>query len=177
MKKRGLTKEPDLPFEEEGEEKKSKSAMKREMLRLQSYGAKLVELSPDQLGKLELPEELREAVLSAQRISKSKHGAKKRQVHHIGAMLREINAEPIISILDNTEEVKRDDARHFRQIELWRERLIDGEERAFEEIVERHPEVDRQRLRQLVRNAQKEKREAKPPKSARTLFRLLTDLD
>ena len=171
------TEETDLPSGEEGEERKSKSAMKREMLQLQTYGAKLVELSIDQLGRIEMPETLREAVLEAKRISPSKHGARKRQVHHIGAMLRDIDAGPIIAIIDNTEEVRRDDARHFRQIELWRDRLIEGEDTVFEEIVEAHPEIDRQHIHQLVRNAQKEKEENRPPKSARAIFRYLMALE
>jgi ribosome-associated protein len=38
------------------------------------------------------------------------------------------------------------------------------------------PDVDRQHLRQLVRNAIRERDQEKPPKAARALFRYLREL-
>jgi len=44
------------------------------------------------------------------------------------------------------------------------------------ELLDDYPEADSQQLRQLIRNAQKEIAAAKPPKSARMLYRYLKEL-
>ena len=157
---------------EEG--RKSKSQVKREMLKLQEYGARLVELSPEQLRKIEMPENLREEVLLAR--SMKKLAAKSRQIHHIGAMMRDVDPEPIINALDRAQEYRLAEARDFKQVELWRDGLIDDRKGVFEELVAQHPGADRQHINQLVRNARHEKEKGRPPKSARALFRYLMEL-
>src|SRR5437763_7765490 len=68
---------------EEKMEEKSKSQIKREMYALQDLGEQLVRLSRGQLEQVELPQELREAVLFAR--SLKKHEAHRRQLQYIGA--------------------------------------------------------------------------------------------
>lgn len=157
------------------EERKSKSQVKREMLRLQEYGARLVDLSPEQLSKIDMPDKLRQAVLDAKGMKK--HGARSRQIHFIGAIMREVDTEPIINVLDHSDELKREEAVTFKRVELWRDRLIEDDNSAFNEIADVHPHFDRQHVNQLVRNARQEKAKNKPPKSARALFRYLMDLE
>jgi ribosome-associated protein len=67
-------------------EEKSKSQIKREMQALQKVGERLVELSSDQVRKIEIPEELREAVLFAQTMKKRE--ARRRQIQYIGSLMR-----------------------------------------------------------------------------------------
>ncbi|MDH3976005.1 MAG: DUF615 domain-containing protein [Deltaproteobacteria bacterium] len=160
--------------EHQGEERKSKSRVKREMLKLQEYGARLVDLSSEQLAKIEMPDKLRQAVLDAKGMKK--HGARSRQIHYIGAIMRQVDAEPIMSALDNSDELKRAEAIAFKRVELWRDRLIENDNSAFDEVAAAHPHLDRQRLNQLVRNARQEKAKNKPPRSARVLFRYLMEL-
>ena len=174
-----MTKEDSLDnFDEDGfpieEGRKSKSQIKREMLKLQEYGARLVELSPEQLKRIEMPDKLREEVLLAKSLKKL--SAKSRQIHHIGAMMRNVDPEPIINALDHVEEFRLAEARAFKQVELWRDGLIDGKNGVFEELIDRHPDADRQHINQLVRNARQEKARAKPPKSSRVLFRYIMEL-
>lgn len=165
-------------FDEDGfpleEGRKSKSQVKREMLKLQEYGARLVELSPDQLRKIEMPEKLREEVFLAKGLKK--HAAKSRQIHHIGAMMRNVDPEPIINALDRVEEFRLAEARDFKQAEIWRDGLINEKKGVFEELIERLPGADRQHINQLVRNARHEKAKGKPPKSSRVLFRYIMEL-
>jgi len=158
----------------EEDARKSKSQVKREMHRLQEYGARLVDLSAEQIRKIDMPDSLREAVFAARGMKK--HGARSRQIHHIGALMRDVDAEPIINFLDNTEELRLDEARQFKELELWRDSLIEGAEGVFEEIIDQCPEVDRHRLNQLIRNAQKEKAAGKTPKSSRALFKYLREI-
>jgi len=63
-----------------------------------------------------------------------------------------------------------------RNWERWRDRLLEEGDHVLEELVTQHPDVDRQYLRQLMRNAGKEKLANKPPRSARLLFRYLREL-
>jgi len=60
--------------------------------------------------------------------------------------------------------------------ERWRDKLVAGGNDALAELLNEHPHADRQQLRQLLRNAQKEAEAAKPPKSSRLLYRYLKNL-
>ena len=64
----------------------------------------------------------------------------------------------------------------LHRLEKWRNELIAGDNEALEEVFAAFPNADRQHLRQLVRNAQKEEEAGKPPKSSRELFRYLRGL-
>ena len=64
----------------------------------------------------------------------------------------------------------------LHEAERWRDELLSADEHQIAAFVERYPECDRTRLRQIVRNARKEHDLDKPPKSARQLFRFLRQL-
>lgn len=155
-------------------DQKSKTQIKKELLQLQGLGKKLVDLSPEKIARIDMPEKLKEAVLSAK--SMRKHGALSRQLHYIGALIREVDPEPIRQALECDEASRVSNARLFKRAELWRDALVEGDESVLEEIFESFPHADRQHLWQLVRNAQKEKLTEKPPRSSRALFRALRDL-
>ena len=69
-----------------GMEPKSKTRIKKEMLALQALGEKLVELSADQIKKIDMPLELRDALLFAKTINKGE--ARRRQLQYIGVLMR-----------------------------------------------------------------------------------------
>ena len=73
--------------------KPSKSAKKREYLALQKLGEDLIGLNEPDLRKMELDEDLLEAVLEARRIKS--HGALRRQKQYIGKLMRHVDPEPI----------------------------------------------------------------------------------
>jgi ribosome-associated protein len=155
-------------------EQKSKSQAKRDMLALQSLGEQLVELSSGQISKIEMPQDLRDAVLLAKTLKKNE--AWRRQMQYIGTLMREADPEPIREALDEISRGQRPDAQLFRKIEQWRDRLVDEDDGFLEEILDHLPDADRQRLRQFVFNARREKEGNKPPKSSRALFRYLREL-
>ncbi len=150
-------------------EPKSKSQVKREMLALQALGEKLVELSADQIEKIDMPSELRDALLFAKTISRG--GARRRQLQYIGALMRKSDPEPIQKALDTIGRGQLQDAKKFQEIERWRDELTGGNDVLLEEIVSRG--ADRQTLRHLVLSARKEREGNKPPKASRALFRFL----
>jgi ribosome-associated protein len=64
----------------------------------------------------------------------------------------------------------------FHQLEGWRDQLIAGNTMVFEEVLDLHPFADRQRMNQLIRNANKEALQNSPPKASRLLFKYLQEL-
>ena len=157
----------------EFEPQHSKSRLKRELLALQEFARELVELPEKNLVKLPLPEPLPEAIREARSM---KRGARQRQIRYIGGLLSHEDVEPIRHALRDLLQPTVEDARAFREIEQWRDRLLLGGEEAISEFVERRPDAERQQLRHLVRNTNKEREEGGPPKSARLLFKYLRDL-
>lgn len=155
-------------------EPKSKSQVKREMLALQSLGESLLDLSADQIQKLEMPPELREALLFAKTIKRGE--ARRRQVQYIGVLMRGVDAGPIRKALDGILKGEVQDVEHFRELERWRDELVAGNDDLLEEIVSRFPGADRRILSRLALNARMEREGNGPPKASRALFRLLKEL-
>jgi len=153
---------------------KSKSQRKREMHALQELGEELVKLPKDQFEKIDLPDDLHDAVLEARSIKQ--HGAHKRQLQYIGKLMRSIDAEPIQEQLDTLKSQSTHSAQALHKIENWRDQLLAEGDQALEKLVEQHPQTDRQYIRQLLRNAHKEIKANKPPKSTRMLFRYLREI-
>lgn len=143
------------------------------MSELQALGEELVALSIDQLKKIDLPEELFEAVRDAQRFTQ--HEAHRRQLQYIGRLMRNLDAEPIRAALDEIKGVSAAAIARQHAIERLRMRFLE-DEKVIAEIAVEHPGADLQRLRQLRRNALKEQELAKPPRAFRELFRVLREL-
>ncbi|MFO7558772.1 MAG: ribosome biogenesis factor YjgA [Desulfobacterales bacterium] len=152
-------------------EPQSRTQKKNEARGLQLLGERLVKLSRQQLENMEIPNEVMQAVIFAKTIKK--HGAYRRQMQHIGALMREIDSEPIQKAREVIALGNYRKAIEFKEIEKLRDELIDGNGTLIEEIMIRFPEAERQRLTQLVRNAGKERENHKPPQSSKMLFRYL----
>jgi ribosome-associated protein len=167
--------EPYEEADEAGPGRPSKSRMKREMDALQSLGEQLVALKPERLAKIDMPEELREAVRDAQRFI-NKHEAKRRQLQYIGRLMRNVDPAPIQAALDEINGVSAAANARQHALERLRERLLDDES-VLGEIAQRHATADFQHLRQLRRNALKEAAAGKPPRAYRELFRVLRTLE
>jgi len=154
----------------ENVERLNKSQQKREIEALLTLGKNLSRLDAIALEKMELPQELFQALLDVQPM---KHGAEKRQFKLICKMLRQINTDSLQETIDNLEHKKADQDKSLHRTELWRERLIEEGQTAMTEFMSKYPQADAGQIRQLIRNANKELQTNKPPKSSRTLFRYL----
>ncbi len=152
----------------------SKSELKRQVRDLQDLGDELVALPPVELDALELPEDLRDAVIEGRRITA--HGARVRQRLYIGKLLRRIDVEPIREALARRADVDRQRVRREHVIEQWRERLLADDPAAWTELGGRVQGRDLQQLRSLSRQARAERDAARPPAAARQLFRRLREL-
>lgn len=163
------------PFDADEPLAPSKSAVKREMHALQQLGADIVKLSAGQLATIPMDEKLSEAIGTARRI-KSNEGLR-RQMQYIGKLMRSADIEAIKEAMRQLEEGRKEDARRFHQLELWRDQLLEQGPKACEQVLQRFPAADGQHLRQLISRANKEQQLNKPPASARKLFRYLRELD
>lgn len=155
-------------------ERPSKSALKRESHALKDMGERLTQLRAEQLARMPLPENVREAVEEARRIRQP--GARKRQLQYLGKLMRTLDPEPIREALAELDMSSARSAARHHLAEQWRERLIEEGDAALSDLLAKYPDADRQQLRQLARNAAKEHRENRPPQSARALFRYLREL-
>jgi ribosome-associated protein len=156
------------------EDQKSRTQKKLEDRALQALGEQLVALSPEQLRNMAMEEELLKAVMLARRTKK--RGAKRRQMQFIGALMRQIDLEPIRNALENIKLGDLRKARAFKKIERWRDAINEGDEQIVEEILSGYPDAERQRLTQLARNARKEHEAGKGDKCSASLFRYLKEI-
>lgn len=176
-----MTKQPDdwlddVPDNEEEDEEiiwVSKSEIKRDAEELKRLGAELVELSKNSLDKIPLDDDLRAAIELAQKIKKE---GRRRQLQLIGKMLRSREEDPIRQALDKLKNRHNQQVALFHKLEVLRDRLVEAGDDAMPDVLALYPNADRQQLRQMIRNAQKEKAANKPPKASRQIFQYLREL-
>ena len=145
---------------------KSKQQQKREAEAVQALGAELVELPAPQIkelfDKLELPDKLREALLECRSIKSRK--ARRRQLQYIGKLMRDFEVAPIRLLLAEFKRGGRAATAQQHHIERWRERLLTEGDKAFNELLRLHPEVNAQHVQQLIASALKQSAEKKVKK-------------
>lgn len=152
----------------------SKSQVKRDCDELRKLGEDLLGLKQHDLDAMEIPDELDLALRTARKIQ-SRSGLK-RQRHYIGKIMRHIDHEEVKKKVEQHKHRHDVNTAQFRKFEQWRDRLIDDDKTALSEIIEVYPELDRQHINQLIRQAKREKDQEKAPASARKLFKYLRDL-
>ncbi|MFT4821999.1 MAG: ribosome-associated protein [Candidatus Pseudothioglobus sp.] len=153
----------------------SKSQRKRDMHALRDLGERLTELPEAHVKELLSPE-LMDILLACKKITKG--NARKRQIQYLGKRLRQIDTDKLQALIDRFDASTQDHANQFHRLERWRERLINQDATALEEILELIPEIDRQHLRQLTRLAISERDQQKqPPVQFRKLFQYLKSFE
>jgi ribosome-associated protein len=153
---------------------KSKSQIKRDMHALQDLGAELIVLSKEQLQEFDLPEELLRAVLETKRITSG--SAKKRQLQYLGKLMRKTDPEPIRIILDKLKNQSAEAARELHTLEKWRERLIKEGKPALTEFISAYPHADSQRMRQMLKEVEKDLKKENNSGASKKLFRHLREI-
>ena len=136
-------------------------------------GGRLVELHPSEIDGLDLPERLREEIALCQRL---KPRARARQIRLIGQLLRADDPEAVRTRFDALVRQRRAGVQHEHRNEAWVDRLIDRGPDEVEALLASHSGADRQRLRQLVRNAARAEEGTAAAKRARkALLRAVRD--
>lgn len=153
----------------------SKTRRKQAMEELQSLGEELVELPTDRVKRINIPEDLRDAVSEAQRMPRHDE-ARRRQMQYIGKLMRGIEPEPIRAALAEVRGESAGETAKLHRLEKLRSDLL-ADEKVLHEIATLYPSVDLQHLRSLRRSAVKEQEQNKPPRSYRAIFQLFKTLE
>jgi ribosome-associated protein len=162
-------------FEQEYE-RPSKSEAKRHSNELQKLGEQLVDAPRDRVKRVEMPEDVKEAILTCQSISN--HEGRRRALQFVGKKMRTLDEEEVAVIqrtIDSWKGASKAETASLHALERRREKLL-TDDKALTQLLEENPELDVQHLRTLIRNARKEQAENKPPKAYREIFQILKDL-
>lgn len=151
------------------EEEISKSQIKREAEALKEIGRQLVALNAKQLAQIPGSDTLMEGIKVAHKIA-NKNEALRRQLQYIGKVLRTEDMEKITAKLDILNDNNRKRTHAISHLELLTEQLIELGDAKVNEALVMYPQLERQKLRQLIRQANKEKKLEKPAKTAKELF-------
>ncbi|WP_251358054.1 ribosome biogenesis factor YjgA [Kangiella sp. TOML190] len=149
----------------------SKSEQKREIQAITKLGERLIALPASVVSDYPLSELCLKAILEAQKIKS--HVGKKRQIKFVGKVLRDEDLEAIQQKLLVLDQQKQLENRKLHNIEQWRDRILREGDSALNQLIIEIPVIDRQHLRQLMRNAQNEIKRDKPPKFQREIFQYL----
>jgi ribosome-associated protein len=149
----------------------SKTQKKKEAEELQRLGLKLNNLSAQQLENIEIPKNLKTALIEGKSITSNIAGRRHRQF--IGALMRDVDPEAIRVALLQAKDENRVESEAKKESQVWIDRLLTGDSAKMEALLYEFPGLERQRLRQLVRNVKKEKPGTKSFKFRRTLEKLI----
>jgi ribosome-associated protein len=156
------------------EELKSKTEVKREMHQLQDFAQRLIEMSKHQRSRLPLSDDLKDAMVLADKIT-NKHEALRRHIRHTAKILLETDLQPIHQAMEVMANKHQQETAKFVRLEALRDDLITQGNTAVESLIEDFPNIERQKIKQLIRNAAKEKKAEKLGKHYKNLFTYLKE--
>ncbi len=152
----------------------SRSQRRREAIEVLDLAGQLMALSATELRAISMPDDLLELIFASQRITSNI--ARKRQKAFLAKAIRRESdevQETIRAVLTEDKNQHQKEVAQMHRVENWRDRLVAEGDDALPELLELHPDIDRQQLRQWIRNAQQEFKAGKPPKSSRLIFKEL----
>lgn len=162
----------DDPIDESASaaERPSKTQRKRASEQLQSLGQQLARLADDELARIDLPDDVREAIEFAHRVTS--HEGRRRHMQYIGKLMRRLDADTVRAQIASATGKSRAAVSLMHRAESWRDRLLTDDE-ALTGFMAEHPAADGQWLRAAIRAARREREAGEPPKRARELYRWL----
>ena len=153
----------------------SKSELKREAQEFHQLGSEIAKMGKKQRERLPLNDDLKEAMVVADKIS-NKSDAYRRHLNYIAKTLRTVeNIEEIKAIIDVMLNKNNQAEVMIKKIEQLRSDLIEQGDDLINETIEQYTALERQKMRQLVRNAAKEVKAEKPARGYKELFQYLKD--
>ena len=102
--------------------------------------------------------------------------ARRRQIQYIGKLLRNIDITEVVNSLDTLNHQSQTFRQHFAKLEQWRDRFINEGNNVIEEFIALYPSADRQQLRNLQRQACREKLLDKASPASEKLFKYIKQL-
>ncbi len=164
---------PPIPAEEFEDEPPSRSQLKRESSAVQELGEELCKLPGQVLMELGVDAELREAIAVWQKTRT--HEGKRRQMQYVGRLMRNVDTRRLFMAWQKFKADGAASAKALHEIEALRERLLDDAPEAWSEVFSKYPDIDRQELEHLVKEAKAERKTGKAPRAFRAIFRFLRE--
>jgi ribosome-associated protein len=155
----------------------TRTQQRRDALAVLAFASQLAELPPSKLARANLPEDVLREIDNLKRITS--HIARKRQLGFLAKVMRRHDDEAFDgarALLGENREQQRKETAAMHRLEALRERLLENDD-ALQELIDQHPDVDRQHLRSLVRQARAERDGNKSPRAYREIFQLLKTLN
>ncbi|MEZ9197391.1 ribosome biogenesis factor YjgA [Shewanella sp. 10N.286.54.B9] len=133
----------------------SRADAKREIVIYQELGKKLILLSKSQIERLNLDEIVYDNVLKAKTI-KINTEAYRRHLQYIGKLMRYVDIEELQLAMKNVLNQNSNESAKTNVADKTRDQLLNEGDPAVQALIEKHPQLDRQKLRQFVRQTKKE---------------------
>ena len=133
----------------------SRSQLKLDSQELRDMGAQLVQMPNAHLDKIAMDSTLLAAIKEARRLKSN--DARRRQIQYIGKLMRNMDLTEIRHSVEKLNHQSQTFRQHFAMLEQWRDRLINEGNDAIEEFLTAFPNADRQQIRNLSRQAGREK--------------------
>tara|TARA_B100000768_G_C11209654_1_gene345446 strand:+ start:241 stop:732 length:492 start_codon:yes stop_codon:yes gene_type:complete len=151
----------------------SKTELKKDSKKIQDFGRKISQLTVKNIEIFNFSSKTYEAIIDLKNLKSN--SAKKRQVQYVGKLLRETDLTHAFLIMKHLKVSSQKEIQKNHTIEKWRDKLLSSAE-SITEFFDEYPNINRQLIRQAITNAQKEKKEEKPPKYSRQLFKIIKDI-
>ncbi|PID65537.1 MAG: hypothetical protein CR975_06650 [Gammaproteobacteria bacterium] len=132
----------------------NKEAQKRQREEIKNFVKALLKLSNDKYVDLPVDDRLRQALAEGKRLSGN---ALKRHLSFLVRLVYEQDYPSILSAYERVHHAFRNDPGKITEIEHYRDRLMTGDKSVISELLVKFAEVDVQYVRQLARNANREK--------------------
>lgn len=156
----------ELKAELKGTYDSTKTDLKRESDALQDLGKELMTLRSDLFKRLQLSDQLIDALAEAKRITNFE--GKRRQMQYVGKLMRKLTPEQVAAVKQALDEQRNGSASEKMSLQVaeqWRDRLV-VEEAALSIWLEHFPGTDVQQLRSLIRQSRKDIEKAKEQAAA-----------
>ena len=155
-------------------ERPNKSLLKRQIAERSALVEQMTALTDAELRRIGVEDFVIEQVAEVRAIAPS--GARNRQLKYAVKRLDDADLAIVKTYLNNRQSQQLAVNQAFHLLENWRTRLIEQGDAALGEALAVWPQIDRQQIRQLIRDARRERDVGKPAGAARKLFRYLREL-
>ena len=166
VKERNITSEKSYRRAEDDELYQSRAENKIEIAKTLELAGAISLLSKAEIAKMGLSEQLLAAIATARKIT-LRTDAYSRHQSYMCKIIRSDGIEPIQQAYDKITNKHNQATVELAKLEIVRDELIAGGDAAITALMEKYPAADRQKLRQLIRQVNKEIKAEKPLKAVK----------
>lgn len=144
-------------FEHPHHSRPSKTQLKNSLDRFRQFTVELVELPQGRFNQLELPEDIKEALITARNLTSL--GARRRQMSFVARLVEDLNIEAIRDTIRNLDHGRRQKPTNqtgaMTDAEMTAEKLLDADDQTVFALSSCFSPGDRQMLRIFLRKTKK----------------------